>query len=177
MMWLAANFGASALGNLLGNGAYNKQVRAQNRATYAQNQRMILQAGQEANAAYAQMGALASQATGQLAEADRLSTLQRGEQAVTAAASGTTGASVRAVQMDIDRQQAQSREVIARDLMTQMDNLRNQASAAYASAGNNLGTAVKAKSGVSGLFGALGSAAFSTGAVYARQLSQFGSTK
>lgn len=177
MLWLAAQFGASALGSLLGTGAQNKQIAAQNRATYAQNQRLITQAGQEASAAYAQMGALSSQATGQLAEADRLATIQRGEQAVQAAASGTTGSSVMAVQYDIQRQQEQQQAATAADLETQLLNLRNRANSAWSSAYNNLGSAVKGTSAASALFGAVTAGAMSAGGTYINQRLTRGSTK
>ena len=176
-MALAASFGMKALGGILGGLGARKQAKYQNQATYLQNQRMLMQAGQQASQAYTQMGSLASQATGTLAEAHRQAQLQSGQQQTLAAASGTIGASVDAVQNDIQRQDEVQRAQLATDLDTQLFNLRSQANAAYSDATNNLGTAVKAPSTGSIIGNSLLNAGLSTGAEYLGARMQFGAGK
>lgn len=168
MWWVwAAMIASKVVGNVLQSKSQNKQIEAQNKAQYAQNRRMLVQAGMEATQAYAQAGSLASQATGLEAEAGRLAQQQGGEQAAAAAASGTIGASVDAVQMDIRRQEQVRRATVAEDLSTQLSNLRSRADSAFLSAVNNMGTGQNVQSGSSIWGNALLSAGASTAATYA----------
>lgn len=175
-MALAIGFGVKALGGILGGISKNKQIKAQNKATYLQNQRMLLQAGQQANQAYAQMGALSSQATGLQAEAQRQARLQGGQQDTLAAASGTIGASVDAVQNDIEHQSDVQRAQLATDLDTQLSNLRSQADSAFSSAVNNLGAGQKTQSMGSIIGKSVLSAGVDTGLNYLGARMQFGAS-
>lgn len=176
-MALAAVFGAKVLGGVLQGIAGNKQARAQNKAAYLNNQRMLLQAGQQANQAYAQMGSLASQATGLQAEAYRQAQLQSGQQAVSAAALGTIGGSVDAVQEDIEHEEEVRRAQLANDLDTQLNNVRSQANAAFEGAANGLDSGVKTKSMGNIVGSSILNAGISTGLDYLGARMQFGASK
>lgn len=177
LMALAAVYGAKALGGVLQGLSANKQAKAQNRAAYLNNQRMLLQAGQQANQAYAQMGSLSSQATGLQAEAYRQAQLQSGQQEVLANAAGTFGSSVQAVQNDIQHSQEVGSAEMSNDLETQLNNIRSQATAAFSSAVNNLDQGVKTHS-TSSIFGnALVNAGVSTAADYLGTRWQFGASR
>lgn len=173
-MALAAVFGAKVLGGVLQGIAGNKQAAAQNKAAYLNNQRMLMQAGQQASQSYIQMGSLASQATGTLAEAHRQAELQSGQQATLAAASGTIGASVDAVQNDIARQEEDRRAQLANDLDIQLAGLRSQADAAYSGATNNLDKGVKGQSAGKIIGGSILNAGISTATDYLGSRLQFG---
>lgn len=176
-MALAASFGAKALGGVLQGLAGNSQAKAQNRAAFLNNQRMLMQAGQQANQAYAQMGSLASQSTGLQAEAYRQAQLQAGQQQVMAAASGTIGSSVDAVQEDIEHEEEVKRAQLASDLDTQLNNVRSQANAAFEGAANGLDQGVKTKSMGSILGSSILNAGISTGLDYLGARMQFGAGK
>lgn len=173
-MALAAVFGAKVLGGVLQGIAGNKQAAAQNKAAYLNNQRMLMQAGQQASQSYIQMGSLASQATGTMAEAHRQAQLQSGQQATLAAASNTIGASVDAVQNDIARQDEERRAELATDLDTQLYNLRSQANAAYEGATNNLDHGVKGQSAGKIIGSSILNAGLSTATDYLGSRLQFG---
>lgn len=166
MMVMAGMFAAQALSGLLSSSSKRKQQAAQNKATLLQNQRMLAQAGQEASQAYVEAGSAASQATGLLNEAGRLTAIEQGNQAVNAAASGTIGSSVDAVQMDLDRQEQQRKATIAEDLATQLANSRSKADAAYTSAINNFGSGQKVQSTGSMWASSLINAGLSTASSY-----------
>lgn len=173
-MALASVFAAKALGGVLQGIAGNKQAAAQNKAAYLNNQRMLVQAGQQASQSYIQMGSLASQATGLQAEAHRQAQLQAGQQEVSAAASGTIGSSVDAVQNDIEHEEDVKRAQLANDLDTNLYNLRSQANAAFEGAANGLQQGVKTKSAGSIIGGSILNAAISTGMDYLGSRMQFG---
>ena len=175
-MALAAVFGAKVLGGVLSGIAGNKQAAAQNKVAYINNQRMLFQAGQQASAAYTQMGSLASQATGLQAEAHRQAQLQEGAQAVSAAASGTIGSSVDAVQNDIEHEEDERRAQLANDLDTQLTNIRSQANSAYEGATNGLDHGVKTKSMGSIVGGSIVNAGLSTAMDYLGSRMQFGAS-
>lgn len=173
-MALATVFAAKALGGIMQGIAGNKQAAAQNKAAYLNNQRMLMQAGQQASQSYIQMGSLAGQATATQAEAHRQAELQSGQQQTLAAASSTIGASVDAVQNDIAHEEEIRRAQLATDLDTQLGNLRSQANAAYAGATNNLDQGVKTQSMGKIIGGSVLNAAVSTGMDYLGSRLQFG---
>ena len=173
-MALATVFGSKVLGGVLQGIAGNKQAAAQNKAAYINNQRMLMQAGQQASQAYVQMGSLASQATGLQAEAYRQAQLQGGQQAVMAAASGTIGSSVDAVQEDIEHEAETRSAQLASDLDTQLANIRSQADAAYAGAANGLDRGVKTRSMGSIIGNSVVNAGLSTAMDYLGSRMQFG---
>lgn len=175
-MWaLAAGFAISALSGILSADQQGAQEAAQYKAQAARTQQGILEAGQTASALNAQAGALSGQATAQLNEATRLADIQSGQQTANAGAAGVRGASVDAVQNDIQLTLARTEQATLDDLAVQQFNLRQQAVGAYRQVylGSNVASPVSSSSRYNA---ALVGAATRTGGQYAQQYFQFGSS-
>lgn len=175
-MWgTLALYGANAASSLLGQGAQNRQAKYQNQLVADRSQQQLRSAAQDVSALHVQAGQLAADATAKNAEAVRLANQQQGQQSAMAGAAGVRGASVDAVQDDIqhqlDRSQAQTDENYQNQLFTN----RQQESRVLQQARNSMPSIVQQRSGFSALRDAASNALVQTGMQYANAYFKFGS--
>lgn len=173
-MALAAMFGAQALSGIVSGLGANSKAAAANKAAFLNNQRIMNQSAAQASKSYAEMASAAGQATALQAEAHRQAKMQGAQQATLAAATGTIGASVDAVQSDIMHQEDARNAQIAEDLDTQLQNLRGQANAALTGGTQNLDQGVKGQSMGSILGSSVLNAGLNTGLNYLGARLNFG---
>ena len=176
MLPLIAMAGVSVLQGILGGAAQRKQIKAQNKAAAQANALNTLEAFQGVSAIEVQRGAVRQQTAKTLALADRRAAEASSTVGAASAATGVQGASVDAVQNDIDRELGEVQGELEIQHINQEYTLNQRVRELVTGTRMSLEQMQDVPSSASILRGALLQGAMSAGSAYANQYFQFGST-
>lgn len=138
-MWMMlAMAAASGIKGKLENDAKRKQIKANNKAAQAADDRTIANAYQEVSAYNLQNGMLRVQAAKELQTADKMAYSAQGTASANAAAAQVKGASVDAVINDIDRELGEARVATEQALEAGQYNIQNSIRSVVQSASSAL---------------------------------------
>ena len=171
---LAVSFGINAVQGLLGGLQKRAAQKAENKAIKANNRRQLVEMSYAIGQGRVQEAALRAQAAQDLHTAGRMASSAKGNARAQAAAAGVKGASVQAVQNDIDMELSRVVGEVGTNLITQQYNLNEQARSIAVSTLNNFGQLNKVASPLALAGQAAIGGALSTGSIYAEGLFKFG---
>ncbi|CBH51603.1 internal virion protein [Pseudomonas phage phi2] len=138
-MWMMlAQAAASGIKAKLDNDRRKKEIKAQNKAAKAADDRTIANAYQEVSSYNLQNGMLRVQAAKELQQADKMAYSAQGTVAANAAAAQVKGASVDAVINDIDRELGEARVATEQSLEAGQYNIQNSIRSVVQSASSAL---------------------------------------
>ena len=138
-MWMMlAQAAASGVKAKLDNDRRKKEIKAQNKAAQAADDRTIANAYQEVSSYNLQNGMLRVQAAKELQTADKMAYSAQGTVAANAAAAQVKGASVDAVINDIDRELGEARVATEQSLEAGQYNIQNSIRSVVQSASSAL---------------------------------------